>query len=106
MKSNFKDSIKSNINTSLQNKENTKNSNLTSTDNTNIIKDETVESSISPFTIAKKLEDKKGKKAFNVYMDPNLVKELDKVSKRTGWSRNELINKMCDFCIKNIKIKE
>lgn len=106
MKNNFKESIKSNINTQYQNIEQNNNKDLTSTDETNVKKDETTDNSNTLFTISKKLDDKKSKKIFNVYMEPSLAKELDKVSKRTGWSRNELINKMCDFCIKNINIEE
>lgn len=106
MKNNFKESIKSNINSQYQNVEQNNSKGLTSTDDININKDENADNSSTLFTISKKLDDKKSKKIFNVYMEPNLVKELDKVSKRTGWSRNELINKMCDFCIKNINIEE
>ena len=39
-------------------------------------------------------------KAFNVVMDKALVEKLDYVCKRKGgYSRNELINKMCQWCI-------
>jgi hypothetical protein len=106
MKGNFKDSIKGNINTSSQDDNDTKNKDLTLNDDTNTSEEESIDSSNTLFTIAKKVDDKKGKKTFNVYMDPNLAKELDKISKRTGWSRNEIINKMCDFCVNNIKIEE
>ncbi|AKN34260.1 hypothetical protein Ccar_25885 (plasmid) [Clostridium carboxidivorans P7] len=56
------------------------------------------------FTLKKKLDDKKEKKAFNVYMNPDLIKELDKISKKSGYSRNELINLMCEYCVKNLEL--
>lgn len=92
MKNDFRDSIKSNIN-------------ISSNTNIDLDKPEDAENRIPVFKINKKIEEKKNKKAFNVYMDPVLIKELDKASKQTGWSRNEIINKMCDYCIKNIKIE-
>lgn len=58
------------------------------------------------FVIKKKVDDKVGKKAFNVYMPDSLVKELDKISKKTGYSRNELINMMCQECVNNYEIVE
>lgn len=92
LKNDFRDSIKSNIN-------------ISSNTNIDLDKPEDAENRIPVFKINKKIEEKKNKKAFNVYMDPVLIKELDKASKQTGWSRNEIINKMCDYCIKNIKIE-
>lgn len=58
------------------------------------------------FVLRKKSDDKKDKKAFNVYMQPDLIKELDKLSKKSGYSRNELINLMCDYCVKNLELIE
>lgn len=96
MKPNFKDNIKDNIN----NQETPKNE-------SSEIKDFTPSNDTnSTFVLKKKVDDKKGKKVFNVYMDPELLKELDKLAKRTNWSRNELVNMMCQHCINNLKIDE
>lgn len=97
MANNFKDSIKSNL--KLDNKAVDKNEhkNLDAADNNE---------ESSSFILKKKVDDKKGKKVFNVYMQPEKLKELDKISKRTGWSRNEVVNKMIDYCIDNLKIED
>jgi hypothetical protein len=58
------------------------------------------------FVIKKKVDDKKDKKAFNVYMPDSLVKDLDRISKKSCYSRNELINLMCEYCVNNIEIVE
>lgn len=57
------------------------------------------------FTISVKQEEKPNQKTFNVYMDNDLVKELDKIAKKTKRSRNEVVNMMCEWCLKNIDIK-
>lgn len=81
----------------------------------NITKDDKPENKISvngnnntenKFKLFKKKMDKTSKKAFNVYMESGLIKELDKVSKKSGYSRNELINIMCDWCINNLDFQE
>ena len=92
MKNDFRDSIKGNIST------------LGDT-NIDVNKPEDAENTSSTFVINKKVEDKRNKKAFNIYMNPALVKELDRISKQTGWSRNEVINKMCNYCVINVKIE-
>jgi hypothetical protein len=76
--------------------------------NTNIdIKEKDIEQASSiKFKIAKKKEDKEGKVNFPFYTDKSKQKELDKIAKKTGYSRNELINIMIDFCIKNIEFEE
>ena len=58
------------------------------------------------FILKKKQEDKVNKKPFNVYMENNLVKDLDRISKKSGYSRNELINKMCSWCVENLQFRE
>lgn len=58
------------------------------------------------FILRKKSNEKKDKKAFNVYMEDNLVKNLDKICKKTGHTRNELINIMCEYCVTNLEIVE
>lgn len=60
----------------------------------------------SKFVIKKKSEERVGKKAFNVYMSESMVKKLDRLGKKTGYSRNELINMMCEKCLDNIQIEE
>lgn len=57
------------------------------------------------FKLAKKQEDKTKKVAFNTYMPDDLVKDLDKICKKTGYSRNELINIMCKWCVDNLEIE-
>ena len=91
MSSNFKDSIKQNIN--LQ------------------TKDKGVESKPSKdintkFVLRKKKFDKTNKKAFNVYMQNDLVDQLDKLVKKSGYSRNELISMMCKWCCCNLEFEE
>ena len=55
--------------------------------------------------IKRKTDDKKNKKSFNVYMEPELVKVLDKISKQAGYSRNELINFYCDYGASKTKVE-
>ncbi len=57
------------------------------------------------FVLKKKADDKKGKKTFNVYMDADRLKELDKACKKSGYSRNELVNAMVEHCINNLKLE-
>lgn len=100
MAGSFKDSIKSNINLKNKTVYNKEHKNKFEK-NSDEIKEEN-----STFVLKKKVDDKKGKKVFNVYMKPELLKELDRASKRSGWSRNELVNKMIEYCIDNLKIEE
>jgi hypothetical protein len=58
------------------------------------------------FLLKKKVDDKKDKKAFNVYMYPDLIKKLDKISQKSGWSRNEIVNMMCEYCSDNVELIE
>lgn len=102
MKTDFRDSLKDNINIKS---DDTKGNNILDESAKDSIA-ATVENTDNIFVLPKKVDDKRGKKAFNVYMDPDMLKELDKISKRSGWSRNEVINKMCEYCIKNIKIED
>jgi hypothetical protein len=91
MSNNFKDSIKKNIVHGTNNK----------------IEIKAIDTDVNTkFQLGKKKEDKTNKKAFNVYMDDIFIKELDKVGKRSGYSRNELVNKMCQWCLDNLEFKE
>ncbi|ADZ22957.1 hypothetical protein BJV85_003840 [Clostridium acetobutylicum] len=92
MKNNFRESIKNNIKSDVPEKKEEINDSLPEA---KVVKEGT-------FKISKKKDEKSIKKTFNLYMDENLVKELDQICKKTGYSRNELINKMCDFCVNNI----
>jgi len=56
------------------------------------------------FVLKKKVDSKTNKKAFNVYMLENLIKNLDQLGKKSGYSRNELINMMCEYCIQNVEL--
>lgn len=56
------------------------------------------------FNIPLKTKDKIETKAFNLVMRKNLVKKLDKLCiDKGGYSRNELINIMCEYCINNME---
>ena len=53
--------------------------------------------------IPNKVNTKSNNRAFNVVMKNSLVEKLDKICRlKGGYSRNELINFMCDFCINNM----
>lgn len=97
MSNNFKDNIKSNI----------KKENQVLESNTNIkddIQDEN--KNVKTFKIGKKQEDKSVKKSFPLYMDGAVQKDLDKIVKKTGYSRNELINMMIKHCLENIEFTD
>jgi len=56
------------------------------------------------FSIPVKTKLKNTTKAFNVVMDKMLVERIDKLCKaKGGYSRNELINKMCRFSLDNME---
>ncbi|NOW87954.1 hypothetical protein B0H39_005985 [Clostridium beijerinckii] len=95
MSNNFKDNIKNNIK-----KENQV---LTSNSNTNI---DTKDTDTKTFKIGKKPDDKNERVQFPFYTEKSKQRELDRVSKKTGYSRNELINMMIDFCLENIEFTE
>lgn len=58
------------------------------------------------FAIEKKEKKRKpARKTFPIYMDPDLAKRLDKSCKQTGYTRNELINKMIEFCLDNLEVR-
>lgn len=97
----LRNSIKENIQVNNKNNQNISEKN----DNKQTSKDDIVASK-DKFTLAKKKEDKTSKKAFNVYMEDNVVKEIDRAAKKSGHSRNELINIMCQWCIDNLEFKE
>lgn len=54
--------------------------------------------------ITRKLED--NYKVFSVRIKKSTTKELDKISKETNRSRNELINVLLEYGIKNIDMEE
>lgn len=55
------------------------------------------------FSIPNKTKEKASTKAFNVVMDSDLVDKMDKLAKKKGYSRNQLINYMCNWCVQNMK---
>lgn len=57
------------------------------------------------FTIEKKAK-KESKRNIALYIEPDTLKELDKVCKKTEYNRNEMINTMIKFCLANLKISE
>jgi len=94
MSNNFKDNIKSSI----------KKEDVVSISDTNTEND--IESNIQgtkKFTIEKKREDKSVKKSFPLYVDGSIQKKLDDIVKRTGYSRNELINLMINHCLDDLQ---
>lgn len=46
-----------------------------------------------------------GHKVFSTRIRDSIVVELDRISKETGHSRNELINIFLDYAIQNLEIK-
>lgn len=97
MSNNFKDSIKSNI----------KKENQTLVSDTNVKESiHNKDEDIKIFKIGKKQENKSIKKSFPLYMDGSLQKDLDKIVKKTGYSRNELINMMIKHCLENMEFIE
>ena len=55
------------------------------------------------FIIGKKPRDTVKRKPFPLYLDTNMKKELDSIANKTNYSKNELIIKMIEFCIDNLK---
>ena len=93
MSNNFKDSIKNNLVTS---KENAK----------EVVETDRKDTTTNKFKLSKKVEDKTAKKVFNVYMEDDLLKKVDTLSKRAGYSRNELINIMVQWCTDNLEFEK
>lgn len=58
----------------------------------------------SKFVLTKKKKQKAAKKTFPIYMEQDTARELDKVCNKTGYTRNELINKMIQFCLDNLEL--
>lgn len=57
------------------------------------------------FTLSVKKTEKPNTKTFNVYMENDMVKQLDKLTTKTKRSRNEIINIMVSWCLDNMKIE-
>ncbi|MBQ8727891.1 MAG: ribbon-helix-helix protein, CopG family [Oscillospiraceae bacterium] len=57
-------------------------------------------------TISKRnnIKGEDGYKVFSIRVKDSTVSELDAISEKTNRSRNELINMMLDFAIKNCEI--
>lgn len=51
------------------------------------------------------LKGEDGHRVFSVRIKEVIVDELDRISKETGHSRNELINIFLDYAIQNLEIK-
>lgn len=58
-----------------------------------------------PFIIERKKKKKNLKKSFPMYMEEDRVNELDRICNKTGYTRNELINMMVSYALKNLEIK-
>lgn len=98
MNKNFKDNLKGNININ--------NNNDKVKDNTNVNIESNINTESNMFVLKKKQDDKKDKKVFNVYMMPEKLKELDKACKKSGYSRNEMVNIMIEHCLNNMKLED
>ena len=53
----------------------------------------------------KSIKGEDGYKTFSIRIKEETVENLDKLSKETNRSRNELINILLDFAIKNSEVK-
>jgi len=98
MNKNFKDNLKGNIN--INNDKDKVNG------NTNVNIESNINTESNMFVLKKKQDDKKDKKVFNVYMMPEKLKELDKACKKSGYSRNEMVNIMIEYCLDNMKLED
>jgi hypothetical protein len=58
---------------------------------------------IPTFNIPTKTKIKTKTKAFNVIMKESLANNIDVLAKEKGYSRNEIINIMCEYCLNNMK---
>ena len=54
--------------------------------------------------IGKKQSSKINKKPFPIYLDDDRSSKLDKVCKKTGYSKNELVIMLIDFGLENLDI--
>ena len=43
------------------------------------------------------------KKYFQTHINPETLMEVDKIASRTGHTRNEIVVKMLEFCVNNVK---
>ena len=55
--------------------------------------------------IEKKLKGEDGYKTFSIRIKDETVEKLDELSKKSNRSRNDLINTLLDFAIKNAEVK-
>lgn len=85
-------------------KNNLKDKNVEPISDTNV--KEEVQEVNKKFKIGKKQEDKEEKASFPFYTTNTKKKELDKICKKTKYSRNELINLMIDHCLENIEFED
>jgi metal-responsive CopG/Arc/MetJ family transcriptional regulator len=46
------------------------------------------------------------KRHIPVYIDPDVVREIDELSKISGHSRNELINTFIEFGLRQVRVEE
>lgn len=51
------------------------------------------------FIVEPKTKKKNTRKTFPVYMEESKVNKIDRICNKTGFTRNELINKMVDFAL-------
>lgn len=68
--------------------------------------DHNPKASVPEFVIGRKQSKKVNVKPFSIYPKSDLAEELDEIEKRTGYSRNEIVLKMIEYCVKNLKFDE
>lgn len=92
----------------LRNNINVKNQNNTEISNVNADKSNDASTVVENkvFKLQRKVDDKTNKKSIPVYIEPEKLKRLDKACKDSNHSRNELINKMLDFCLDNLELEK
>lgn len=96
-KADFKNNLSAVVENKIDNKDDTKQVNKIE-----VVEDGQVQPSL---VIEKKKKKRNTKKTFPVYMEEDMVNELDKICNKTGYNRNELINKMVEYSLKYIEFK-
>lgn len=83
-----------------------KHDNDTLDDTINVKHESNIDNVDNKFKIKKNVDKKSDKKVFQVYIDPELLKRLDKECKRANYSRNEMVIMMIEHCLDNFEFEE
>lgn len=100
MAKNFTDNLNNELNNKPDNKAvNKQDSILESKPNNKL---ESIQDDKLVFSIPNKSKNKASTRSFNVVMDSEMVEKLDRICKKKGgYSRNELINMVCQIFVNN-----